>query len=33
MTVDNEDLNTSNERLVRSRRRQNHENVVIFRFL
>ena len=33
MIVDNEDLNTFNERLVRFRRCQNHENAIIFRFL
>ena len=32
MTVDNEDLNTFNERLVRFRRRQDHENAIIFSF-
>ena len=30
MIVDNEDLNTAIERLVRPRRRLNHEDAVIF---
>ena len=33
MIVDNEGLDTPNGRLVRPRRRQNHEDAVIFRFL
>ena len=33
MTVGNEGLDTAIERLIRPRRRQNHDDAVIFRFL
>ena len=33
MTVDNEGLDTANGRLIRPRRRQDHEDAVFFRFV